>query len=86
MFGLENNQEHKNKIKELLKNECDYFELHSNEDQGLLAYCYRSTQNSINPIYLSIGHKISWSTCLWVIKQCVTKYRIPEPIRIAVSS
>lgn len=85
VFGLENNPEHKNRIKQLLK-EGDYFELRSNEDdQELLGYCYRSTNESTNPVYISIGHKISWSTSLWLIKQCITKYRIPEPIRNAVN-
>lgn len=85
VFGLENNQEHKDKIKHNLQKKGDYFELKSNDNsQDLLAYCYRSTDDAINPIYISIGHKISLSTCLWVI-DLVTKFRIPEPIRSAVS-
>ena len=58
VFGLENNQSHKDKIKELLKKKGNYFELKSCEDQSLLAYCYRSTHDSINPVYISIGHKM----------------------------
>ena len=58
VFGLENNQAHKDKIKEQLRNKGDYFELKSSEDQSLLAYCYRSTQDAPNPVYISIGHKM----------------------------
>jgi len=57
VFGLENNQEHKDKIKRNLQKKGDYFELKSNDNsQDLLAYCYRSTDDAINPIYISIGH------------------------------
>lgn len=85
VFGIENSPEHKTKINEQLKNGGDYFELRANlpDDDSLLGYCFRSTPNAPNPIYVSIGNKISWSTCLWVLKQCITKYRVPEPIRQA---
>jgi endonuclease V len=84
VWGLENDAEHKKKIKELLNAAGDYFELRSNESKpDLLGYCYRSTSTSTNPIYVSIGNKISWSTCLWLLKLVTTKHRIPEPIRQA---
>ncbi len=41
------------------------------------------TQNGINPIYVSIGHRISLATaCSWVLKLS-PKYRLPETIRQA---
>jgi deoxyinosine 3'endonuclease (endonuclease V) len=83
VFGLENNSAHKERISKELRKAGDYFELRSNEEnKELLAYCYRSTNESKNPIYVSIGHKISWETCLWILK-LVIKKRIPEPIRQA---
>ena len=87
-FGIENNQEHKDKIKKKLKRGGDYFELRSNEpDEPLLGYCYRATSDAPNPIYVSIGNKISWETCLWLLSFCFGKggwkYRVPEPIRQA---
>ena len=42
---------------------------------------YRSTQESKNPIIISIGHKISLPTAVELVKACITKYRIPEPVR-----
>jgi deoxyinosine 3'endonuclease (endonuclease V) len=86
VFGLENNQEHKNRIRNELKKAGDFFELKTgklDEKESLLGLCYRSTDKSTNPIYVSIGNKISWSTCLWILKLVVQKYRIPEPIRQA---
>ena len=84
VFGIENNQEHKDKIKEKLKKEGDHFELVSNENSpAVLAECYRSHSNSTNPIYVSIGNKIILSTSLWVVGLVTKKYRIPEPIRQA---
>ena len=43
----------------------------------------RSTSDSKNPIIISVGHRVSLDTALNVVKSCITKYRIPEPIRIA---
>ncbi|MGH9922437.1 MAG: endonuclease V, partial [Nitrososphaerales archaeon] len=34
------------------------------------------------PIYVSIGHKVSLRTASKIVKE-VTKYRIPEPLRLA---
>ncbi|CAF1148432.1 unnamed protein product, partial [Brachionus calyciflorus] len=75
----------KNRIKNELKKAGDYFELRSRleSDNSLLGYCYRSTDQSSNPVYVSIGNKISWSTCLWILKLVAKKCRIPEPIRQA---
>ena len=84
VFGLKNNRTHKERIQKELKYAGDYFELRSQDSKNnLLGYCYRSTNKSKNPIYVSIGHKIGWNSCLWVLKQVTGKYRIPEPIRQA---
>ena len=85
IFGLENGPEHKEKIKTTLLKRGDHFELLSNEQPTptRLAYCYRSTDKSSNPIYVSIGHKIGWETCLWLLGLVIGDCRIPEPIRYA---
>ena len=80
--GLEKNAQFKNEIKEKLKKKGDYIELKSNnENRDLLGLCFRTTAE--NPIYVSIGHKISWKTCISLLNLIITKYRIPEPTRIA---
>jgi len=35
------------------------------------------------PIYISPGHKININQSLEIIKNCVGRYRIPEPTRLA---
>lgn len=42
----------------------------------------RSTDGSPNPIYVSIGHRVSLDTAIRVATSCC-KYRIPEPVRQA---
>ena len=43
----------------------------------------RSTNDSKNPIIISVGHRITLSTAIRVVKACILKFRIPEPIRCA---
>lgn len=43
----------------------------------------KSTEESKNPIYVSIGHRISLETALKIVKLTTGKYRIPEPLRQA---
>ena len=53
-------------------------------DSGKVWGCaYRSTNESKNPLIVSIGHKISLASALKVVQLCTKKYRIPEPIRKA---
>uniref|UniRef100_T1IH10 Endonuclease V n=1 Tax=Strigamia maritima TaxID=126957 RepID=T1IH10_STRMM len=40
------------------------------------------TGSAMKPLFVSIGHKISLDTAVWLVKQC-SKYRVPEPIRQA---
>jgi deoxyribonuclease V len=41
------------------------------------------TQKGIKPLYLSPGHRITLPECLEITLGCVTKYRIPLPVRQA---
>jgi len=41
---------------------------------------YRSTNDSKNPIIISVGHRVSLDTALKVTKACIRKFRIPEPV------
>ncbi len=36
-----------------------------------------------NPIYISTGHRVSLKEAVKLTKKCITKYRLPEPIRLA---
>ena len=86
VVGLENNAEHKARIGNELRKAGDYFELRTKElsnEENLLGLAYRSTARSSNPIYVSIGNKLSWHTCLWILRLVIRSCRIPEPIRQA---
>ncbi len=41
------------------------------------------TKINCKPVYISPGHKVDISTSVEIIKNCVRKYRIPEPTRLA---
>eukprot|EP00257_Ricinus_communis_P017916 XP_015576475.1 endonuclease V isoform X2 [Ricinus communis] len=40
----------------------------------------RSTEGSVKPIFISIGHRVSLDTAIKIVKMSC-KYRVPEPIR-----
>ena len=41
------------------------------------------TQNNINPIFVSVGHKISLETACKITLSMATRYRLPETTRLA---
>lgn len=41
---------------------------------------YRSTDESKNPIIISVGHRVTLETAVNVTKACIRKFRIPEPV------
>ena len=40
----------------------------------------RATDDSVNPIIISVGHKITLGTAIGVVTKCC-KVRVPEPVR-----
>jgi deoxyribonuclease V len=42
-----------------------------------------NSKSGSNPIYVSVGHRISLKTAVNMTLQCITKYRLPEPTRHA---
>lgn len=73
-----------------MKNLCEQY-LHKGGDlleligksRKVWGAALRSTNDSKNPIIISQGHRVSLKTCIDVVKSCIYKYRIPEPIRHA---
>jgi deoxyribonuclease V len=41
------------------------------------------TKAGTNPVYVSIGHKISLESAVYWVTQCCRGYRLPEPTRLA---
>ncbi|WP_240534796.1 deoxyribonuclease V [Pedobacter aquae] len=50
--------------------------------QETVGFAFRS-KAKCKPIFVSPGHKISLDQSVEIIKNCITKYRIPEPTRLA---
>jgi deoxyribonuclease V len=53
--------------------------MHYNEEIGVVL----RTKNKVQPVYVSVGHKISLETATDYVLRCTTKYRLPETTRIA---
>jgi deoxyribonuclease V len=41
------------------------------------------TRSGVKPVYVSAGHKISLGSALEYVMRCVTRYKLPEPTRLA---
>ncbi len=41
------------------------------------------TRENVNPVYVSIGHRIALASAIDVVLQCCLRYRLPEPTRLA---
>ncbi|KAM9209015.1 endonuclease V isoform 1-T1 [Dugong dugon] len=78
--GLEKNNLHKEKI-QLLQAGGDTFPLVG--DSGIvLGMALKSHDRSTNPLYVSVGHKISLEAAVRLTRACC-RFRIPEPVRQA---
>ncbi|MCL5098001.1 MAG: deoxyribonuclease V [Candidatus Omnitrophica bacterium] len=52
-------------------------------DGGELIGLVLRTQSGVNPVYVSIGHKIDLATAERSVLECAIRYRLPEPTRLA---
>jgi deoxyribonuclease V len=41
------------------------------------------TRERVKPVFVSVGHRISPAMAVKVVLACCTKYRLPEPTRLA---
>lgn len=41
------------------------------------------TRDGVNPLFVSIGHRITLAEAERIVLRCCTKYRLPEPTRLA---
>ena len=52
-------------------------------DAGELIGAALRTRTGVNPLYVSTGHRISLPTAIEIVLRCTTRYRLPEPARLA---
>lgn len=52
-------------------------------DKGEVIGAVLRTRPNVKPVFVSPGHKVSVNDSLQIIRQCMGKYRIPEPTRRA---
>ncbi|MBI4282143.1 MAG: deoxyribonuclease V [Chloroflexi bacterium] len=52
-------------------------------DRGEVVGAAVRTRDSVSPIYVSIGHKVSLDSAVALTLACCKRYRIPEPTRLA---
>lgn len=41
------------------------------------------TRRDVKPVFVSIGHRVTLDDAVRLVMQCVTRYRLPEPTRLA---
>lgn len=52
------------------------------DKQERIGTVLRSKENT-NPLFISPGHRVDHDTALAITQECITKYRLPEPTRMA---
>ncbi|MEJ2546119.1 MAG: deoxyribonuclease V [Calditrichaceae bacterium] len=52
------------------------------DKEEIIGAVIRSRTN-VKPLFISIGHKLDLDTCLRIVWNCITKYRLPETTRWA---
>ncbi len=58
----------------------DWLPIH---DRGELIGAALCTQPHARPVYVSTGHRVDLPSAIEVVRRCVRKHRIPEPLRLA---
>ena len=80
MAGCLRDDDHKDAIKSL-ESPGDFFDIHNVEDV-VIGCAMRTTKASTKPVYVSEGHRISLESARSIVVRC-SKYRVPEPVRLA---
>jgi deoxyribonuclease V len=52
-------------------------------DRGELIGEVLRTQPGVRPLYVSVGHGLSLEQCRGLVLECATRFRLPEPTRLA---
>lgn len=52
-------------------------------DKGEVIGVVLCTRTAVKPVFVSVGHRVTLETARALVMGCVTRYRLPEPIRLA---
>ncbi len=52
-------------------------------DKGEIIGAVLRTRDRVNPLYISIGHRISLESAIQMVLTCTTRFKLPETTRIA---
>jgi deoxyribonuclease V len=52
-------------------------------DGGEVIGAVLRTRDNVNPVYVSVGHRIELDAAQRIVLACATRYRLPEPTRLA---
>jgi deoxyribonuclease V len=52
-------------------------------DHGEIVGAVLRSRLHVQPLYVSIGHRISLASAVDYVRRCLSRYRLPEPIRLA---
>ncbi len=52
-------------------------------DGGEVVGAVVRTRANVRPVFVSVGHKVSLTSAVYLVLRCVGRYRLPEPLRWA---
>ncbi len=52
-------------------------------DRGEIVGAVLRTKTGVNPLFVSVGHRISLPTAIRIVLECTPRYRLPETTRLA---
>jgi deoxyribonuclease V len=52
-------------------------------DRGETIGAVLRTRSAVRPVFVSIGHRINLKTAIGFVLRCTSRFRVPEPIRLA---
>jgi len=53
------------------------------EDKGETIGAVLRSKDTVNPLFISIGHRVCLTTAMQWVMKCLTRYKLPEPTRMA---
>ena len=59
--------------------------VHPGEGAGEVVGAVLRTRNGVRPLFVSPGHLVRLEDAIDIVLHCSTRYRVPEPLRLADS-